>query len=166
MNFKSRLLAPCRAAGPDSGQSLVEFALVLPLLLLLVFGIVDFARVYHYWNDQTSIANTGARYAAVGTNPGAPAGMTLAAWIKSQASSDELENGTGTSQGVQGSGADVCISIPDPSVGKPVTVVVKSQFGFIPFLNLGNASVKGSATSRLEAKPPAGIATTTAPCPT
>jgi len=142
----------------------VEFALVLPLLLLLVFGIVDFARVYHYWNDQTSIANTGARYAAVGTNPGAPG--TLAAWIKSQASSDELESGTGTSRGVQGTGASVCISIPDARVGKPVTVVVRSQFGFIPFLKLGNASVKGSATSRLEAVPPAGIATTTAPCPT
>lgn len=164
MKLKSRLLAPCRAAGPESGQSLVEFALVLPLLLLLVFGIVDFARVYQYWNDQTSVANTGARYAAVGTNPGAPG--TLADWIKSQTSSAELKNGTGTSQGVQGTGAAVCVSIPDARVGKPVTVVVTSQFGFIPFLNLGNASVKGSATSRLEAVPPAGIATTTAPCPT
>lgn len=31
----------------QKGQSLVEFALVIPVLLLLLFGIVDFGRTFH-----------------------------------------------------------------------------------------------------------------------
>ena len=31
----------------EKGQSLVEFALVIPLLILLLFGIVDFGRIFH-----------------------------------------------------------------------------------------------------------------------
>ena len=47
----------------------MEFALVLPLLLLLVFGMLDFGKAYNYWNDATHLTAEGARYAAVNRKP-------------------------------------------------------------------------------------------------
>jgi Flp pilus assembly protein TadG len=47
----------------------VEFALVLPLLIVLVLGMLDFGRAINYWNDETHLANEAARYAAVNNSP-------------------------------------------------------------------------------------------------
>ena len=47
------------------GQGMVEMALVLPILLLIVFGIIEFGRVYTYQLEINSIARQGARTAAV-----------------------------------------------------------------------------------------------------
>lgn len=63
-----------RGVGPsrrERGASLVEFALVLPFLLLLVLGIVEFAWLFGLNNDIRHGAREGARYAAVdaGGNP-------------------------------------------------------------------------------------------------
>jgi Flp pilus assembly protein TadG len=52
------------------GQSSVEFALVLPLLLLVLFGIVEFARAFNAYNDLNQMAANGARFASVGRYPG------------------------------------------------------------------------------------------------
>ena len=46
------------------GQSLVEFALVLPILLLLVLAAVDFGRVYLGYVNLQSLARIAANYAA------------------------------------------------------------------------------------------------------
>ena len=48
------------AAGP-----IVEFAIIVPVLLLLVFGIVDFARAFFQRNNLVAAAREGARFAAV-----------------------------------------------------------------------------------------------------
>jgi Flp pilus assembly protein TadG len=47
------------------GQILIEAAIVLPLLLLLIFGIVDFARAMYTKNTLTNAARAGARTASV-----------------------------------------------------------------------------------------------------
>jgi len=49
----------------DRGQSLVEFALVLPFLLLVLMGIFEFGRIWMTVNVITSAAREGARVAAV-----------------------------------------------------------------------------------------------------
>ena len=49
---------------------MVEMALVMPILLFLALGIVDFGRAMNYWNDVNQIAADGARFAAVNKNPG------------------------------------------------------------------------------------------------
>ncbi|MBL0940731.1 MAG: pilus assembly protein [Gemmatimonadaceae bacterium] len=51
-------------AGP-----VVEFALVVPVLLLLVFGVIDFARAFFQRNNLVSAVREGARFAAVSTSP-------------------------------------------------------------------------------------------------
>jgi Flp pilus assembly protein TadG len=47
------------------GQSLVEFVLIAPLLLLLIFGLVEFARAWNIRHVVTDAAREGARNMAV-----------------------------------------------------------------------------------------------------
>jgi hypothetical protein len=62
---------------PRRGQALVEFALVVPLLLLLTFALVDFARGIFIYSVISNAAREGARYAIVHGNQGAtPVGVT------------------------------------------------------------------------------------------
>jgi Flp pilus assembly protein TadG len=53
-------------ANRDRGAAAVEFALVLPILLLLMCGIVDFGRALHAQLVLTQAAREGARLAALG----------------------------------------------------------------------------------------------------
>jgi Flp pilus assembly protein TadG len=55
-----------RRGASDRGAAAVEFALVLPLLLLLVFGIIDFGRALNAQITLTQAAREGARLAALG----------------------------------------------------------------------------------------------------
>ena len=48
----------------EAGQSLVEFSLVLPLMLIMLFALVDFGRAFHTWLMVTNAAREGARAAA------------------------------------------------------------------------------------------------------
>jgi Flp pilus assembly protein TadG len=48
-----------------SGQALVEFALVVPILLLLLLGIMDFARAWNLHQVMTDAAREGARKAVM-----------------------------------------------------------------------------------------------------
>jgi hypothetical protein len=50
----------------DEGQALVEFALVALVFLTLVFGIIDFARLFESWVTVQHAARQGARYAVTG----------------------------------------------------------------------------------------------------
>jgi len=50
----------------NKGQAMVELALVLPVLLLLVFGIIEFGRVFGTYLMVTHGAREGARAGAVG----------------------------------------------------------------------------------------------------
>jgi Flp pilus assembly protein TadG len=47
------------------GQAAVEFALVLPIFIILVFGIMEFSRLWETVSVLTSAAREGARVAAV-----------------------------------------------------------------------------------------------------
>lgn len=50
----------------ESGVSLIEFALVLPLLLALVLGIIEFGWLFNGYITITGAAREGARFAVVG----------------------------------------------------------------------------------------------------
>ncbi len=48
------------------GQTLAEFALTLPILLLLLFGVIEFARIFQAWITLQNAARSAARYAVTG----------------------------------------------------------------------------------------------------
>ena len=54
----------------ERGQSLVEFALVIPVLIILVFGIIDFGLALRAYISVTQATREGARFAAVGNDAG------------------------------------------------------------------------------------------------
>lgn len=54
-----------RLRGAERGQSFAEFAIVLPILLLLVFGVYDFGRGMSANVTVTNASREGARYMAV-----------------------------------------------------------------------------------------------------
>ena len=52
----------------EKGASAVEFALILPILVLLVFGIIEFGIAFNNYITITHAAREGARLAAVDLN--------------------------------------------------------------------------------------------------
>ena len=80
----------------ERGVAMVEFALVLPLLMLILVGIFEFGRVFNYWIDSTHLANEGARWASVNRAPdtaGATTADRLQKYVCSQASTAEMKTG-------------------------------------------------------------------------
>ncbi len=47
------------------GQELVEFAMTLPILAVLIFGIIDLGRAAYYFSAVQNAAREGARFAIV-----------------------------------------------------------------------------------------------------
>jgi len=145
-----------RAAGDrdsEAGVALVEFALVLPLLLVLLFAMLDFGKAFNYWIDETHLANEGARWAVVNKNPGSG---SLQQYIQQQADTPELRNG-GTSS--VPTPLRFCISFPNGTadVGDPVHVSTSVTYNWLPFLGsrvgIAQTTITGSSTMRLEARP-------------
>ena len=62
---KISLLAPAKGRRRERGQTLVEFALVAPLLLLVIFGTIEFCFLYQSLNTVDFAAREGARVGAV-----------------------------------------------------------------------------------------------------
>lgn len=50
----------------EQGQAIVEMALILPIILMLVFGIVEFGRILQTYMVVTDLSREGARAGAVG----------------------------------------------------------------------------------------------------
>jgi hypothetical protein len=150
--------------GDERGVALVEFALVLPILLVILMGILEFGKAFNYRIDETQLASSGARWAVVNAGPGqCPDGSTastLQAYIQCQADSKELRTGGTNSVPDR---AQVCISFPpvtghsSPLVGDPVRVSVSVVYKWLPLISQKISTVsttlKGESTMRLEAPP-------------
>ncbi|MCJ7511051.1 MAG: pilus assembly protein [Dehalococcoidia bacterium] len=54
-----------RTGKEEGGQSLVEFAFVLPIFLLVLFAIVDFGMAFNAWLTVTNSAREGARLGTI-----------------------------------------------------------------------------------------------------
>ena len=73
----------------ESGQALVEFALVAPLLFLILFGIVQFGTAFMNSVALTDAVRTGARKAAVSRSAPNPVASTDQAIIDAATDLDQ-----------------------------------------------------------------------------
>ena len=144
-----RLFRPAsRIARQERGAQLVEFAIVVPVFLLLVMGIIDFGRAYFSWIIITNGAREGARVAAVGGDV--------------TAVEDRVESAI---TGLARNAAPVCPPLADQdwcvetvnlqgTRGNPVTVQVRYNFRYIlpAMANLTSNvfSFNAESTMRLE----------------
>ncbi len=73
-----RAAAPSRPGAPSRGATVVEFAIVLPVLISVLFGIVEFAAAYSQKVDIRHGAQEAGRLVAVNYDPlgQAPADQT------------------------------------------------------------------------------------------
>jgi Flp pilus assembly protein TadG len=101
-----------------SGQELAEFAIVLPLLLLVAFGVLDLGRIFHAAITITNAAREGARYAMI--HPDDQDGIVNATLTEAQNSGIDLSTSTIDASCPEGCGS-----------GLPIRVTVQYNFTFI-----------------------------------
>jgi Flp pilus assembly protein TadG len=141
---------------------MVELALLLPLLLLLVFGIVDFARGFNYKDQATQVANEAARWFVVDQYPGVlnpPDTASYKSWAYGELSGSELKKSVGTAQNIK-----ICFTDPsgvakasNPQAGDSVTVSIPvgmNPVGYVgKTLGINKFNITGKATMRIELTP-------------
>jgi Flp pilus assembly protein TadG len=112
--------------GPDRGAVTVEFALILPILLVLLVGIIEFGQAYNTQIALQGAAREGARALALDEDVGAA--VTAAAGGITM---------TASSSGGCGGGAPFA------------SVTTSTVFTFsIPFINLGSKTLDATASMR------------------
>ena len=131
----------------EDGVAMTEFALIAPVFLLIVVGMLVVGRLFFYWIEANHVANETVRWAVVDRNPYDP--QSLQQHAKSTATNEFEDH------------AEVCISYPDPDnpgsyqdqddlePGDPVRVQVHLPVSFAKFFGWG-VTIRGSATMRVE----------------
>ena len=133
-----------RRFADERGVAMTEFALVAPILVLVIAGILAFGLLFFYWLDANRLASETARWAVVDTNP---FGVPLQQRVYDEAPA-----------GMQ-DGLRVCIDFPpneastpatSGGVGDPVRVRIEKPYSFIPILGIGDMTIHASSTMRIE----------------
>jgi len=118
----------------EKGASAVEFALILPILIILVFGIVKFGIAYNNYIALTHAAREGARLAAVNMDE-----IEGIAWfenrIKESAPSVSIES--------------ITLSGQDGNIGDSVVVTVTGEVLNIEIPLVGSWPVQLTSTATL-----------------
>ena len=120
----------------DAGAAAVEFALLLPLLLLILFGIIDFARAFNIQETLTQAAREGVRpYALRLTTDPTATTQNAAVGVP----------GVSVAYGTDTGGAGAAC----PSSGTVNAYVTATKpYTYVPFLNLGSTTITGKAYMR------------------
>jgi Flp pilus assembly protein TadG len=133
----------------EQGAELIEFALVLPVLLVLLAAILDFGFLFKNWEVVTNAAREGARMAAL---PG---------WVESDV--ETRVNNYLTAGGLQGTAVTsvdpVTVAVGTGSInGIKVTVEYPHSYmilgpivALLPGGSVGDITLKAAATMRTEA---------------
>ena len=138
-----------RAAGAQKSQALIEFALISPVLLLLLFGIIDIGRAVFYYDTLSHAAREGARTAVIASNP-LPTNATVLATVTGQliggSVTEPCPQGPITSATPPGNTAWLYVTEPNP----PSTVEAN------PPMNAPGGEYAAAANGSCSAVQPAG----------
>ena len=142
----SRRRSERRDPRSEDGQALVEFALVLPVVLILLLGIAYFGIALTDWTDETNIANSGARYASrnegciVAESPKKCETREEAAFLK-------WLTQQGDNSQVKGATAEICS--PTSEVGDWVEVKLTFEYNWLPLFEIAGAESPVTSTARM-----------------
>jgi len=121
----------------ERGQTMVEFAIVLPVLMLIVFAIIQFGILFNNFVALTDAVRAGARTAAVSRTAADPVAATISRVQSATGDLDQSKLGITVTSGWQ-HGDDVTVSATYPySI---------DLFGLV--VQAGN--LKSSTTERVE----------------
>ena len=128
----------------ESGQALVEFALILPVILLLLIGMLEFARAWNLHQVMTDAAREGARRAVL-----ADVGMANEQTVDSVKASMWRHL---AQFGYDPAYAEMNIKGNWKTIGDPITVELKCPYAFwvLPWLTPGNFVMRTEFTMRNE----------------
>ena len=97
----------------ETGQTMAEFAIVLPVLCVLLFAIVQLGIVFNNYVTLTDAVRAGARTAAVSRNDANPTGATTTA-VRSSAADLNQTNLAVTVNSGWAAGTDVTVTATYP----------------------------------------------------
>jgi Flp pilus assembly protein TadG len=126
------MISPRRAVRSERGAELIEFALVFPLLLFVVLGIIDFGFLFQRMEVVTNAAREGARVAVL---PGYDS-----ADVRTRVCDYLLAGGVPVNQGTCVAGTDSVVAVDDDFdiavsggtvSGKQVVVTFSHTYTFI-----------------------------------
>jgi len=134
------LIEGAMAQRDQDGAAAVEFALLLPLLVVLLFGFIQFGTAFNTRIQATNAAREGARMAVVGINNWADVGGGTAFWqaVQQDAGLGDINN---------------CVLSTDDVVGGTLTVTYDYPLDLvIPFMPSPPSWQTGTAkaTMRIE----------------
>lgn len=113
------------------GQAVVEMALVLPILIMLIFGIIEFGRILNTYMIVTNLSREGARQGATG---GTDAEIVTA--VKSGTNSNQINpnnltviiNPAANSPRARGSSVGVRVSYPVDIIAPVIGTVIGDPY--------------------------------------
>ena len=129
----------------------MEFALLAPVLILMLLGMVDFGRIFDAWLITTNAAREGARYAAIYSTKDYLSDSEVTQLSKQKAY-EYLSNSLGARSDVTYSLSDISVTMPAVRSAQPVTVDIAVDVQVWALLNVfmsDKATVNGSATMRI-----------------
>lgn len=137
---------PLAARSSERGQAVVEFALVLPLFIVLLVGLIQFGVGLNYWLDLNRLANQSARWAVVNCNPASAKVCETSGGV---ADIREAIKEQRTSGGNEITSVVVCYE-NTKTVGQPLTVKIEAPLVFRQILGLEGIRLRAKATMRIE----------------
>lgn len=109
----------------EQGQSVTEFALVLPILAFLLFAVIQFGLVFNNWVQLTDATRAGARKGAVSRHQPDPAGTCTAA-VRNSATNLKASDLTASCTSTWEPGADVTVTATYPYSISLFGIITKS----------------------------------------
>ena len=97
----------------QDGQSVTEFALVLPILAFLLFAVIQFGIVFNNWVQLTDATRAGARRGAVSRHLPSPQTVCTSA-VRSSATNLKASDLIATCTSTWQPGADVTVNATYP----------------------------------------------------